>query len=169
MKNYYEKWWAKVEPTIDEFVPVVIGSKIENPVIISSNSWMEVDVDNYLGVADAEGGNKGGTWTIQVVKEGKYKLELSRWPFHLNRKLTDLGPQTTIGGFPMSQGIALPINNGCVSLNHKTPIVSHANTSYKAIEIEMYLPKGLNNIQAWFQDKNGKNICGAYYIRFYKL
>jgi arylsulfatase A-like enzyme len=169
MRSYYEDWWKQVEPTIDEFIPVVVGSNMENPVIITSNTWMEVDVDNRDRVANAAGDVRGGVWNIEVKNPGNYRLELSRWPFHFNRQLTALGPSTTIGGLPINQGVALPVSKGCISVNNGDPVVSGAKPSSTKIEIEINLPQGQNTLQAWFKDQNGNDLCGAYYVRFLKL
>ena len=83
MKAFYETWWKGVETGINEFVPVIIGSEKEDPVVFNSNNWEDGAVNTQWKVALAGGAPKGGTCHISVVEGGKYKVELSRWPFHL--------------------------------------------------------------------------------------
>lgn len=170
MKVFYEDWWKKVEPEINKFVPVVIGSEKENPVILNSNNWEDGAVNTQWKVAQAAGDPKGGICHIRVNQEGKYRVELSRWPFHLHLGLTMIGPSTSVGGTKMPTGKAISIEYGCISINNNDPIIARTmpNDSTK-ITIETNLPAGDATIQSWFKDKDRRNLCGAYYVRVEKL
>ena len=164
MKDHYEQWWSKLEGGIDELIPVVVGSTVENPVVLTSNNWMGVDVDNRVRIAEAAGAPHGGTFLLDVAQSGKYLIKLSRWPFHLNRLLTIAGPEQAIGGTKLIPGKALPIFKGSVVLNKENPLMMNARQDANFIELEMSLTKGRNTLQAWFSDQNGKDLCGAYYV-----
>lgn len=171
MSNFYNQWWENVAPGIDQFVPLVIGSEKENPVVFTSDSWANGDyVNTQWKVALAKGPSQGGEWHIYAEKGGEYLLELSRWPFHLNRSLVAFGPDTAVGGAKIRRGKRLPVEFGCVSLNGNKPIVMEKSGRHaKNIKIKMHIPKGDNTLQAWFKNQNKKNICGAYYVRIKKL
>ncbi len=169
MKAFYENWWKGVEPGINKIIPVVVGSEKENPVIFNSNNWVDGAVNTQWKVAQAAGNPKGGTCHIHVAESGKYKIELSRWPFHLQRSLTSAGPKTSVGGAEIRPGKAVPVHSGCVSLNNNNPVVTEGKPGATAITIEMELPAGDNTFQAWFKNKDGKDLCGAYYVRMEKL
>src|SRR5690606_35325116 len=104
METYYEAWWAGVAPGIDEFVPLIVGSEEEDSVILSCGFWEGGDVNTQWAVANGAGGETGGQWHIDVVKQGTYLLELSRWPFHLERQLSQNGPSESIGGTALRTG-----------------------------------------------------------------
>ncbi len=169
MKAFYEKWWQGVEPGINEFVPVVVGSEKENPVIINSDNWEDGAVNTQWKVALAGGAPRGGISHIHVVQEGKYTVELSRWPFHLHRDLTTTGIPTSVGGTKIRTGKAVPIEFGCISINKSNPVIAGRITDDPTkITFEMNLPQGDNTIQAWFKDTDRKDLCGAYYVRIEK-
>ena len=166
LRAFYEKWWAGVEPGINKFVPLIIGAKEENPTILSSGFWEGGDANTQWTVAQgAGGGPKGGVWHVEVLKEGKYKLELSRWPFHLGRGMRVTGPDKTVGGGKLREGKAFPIMFGCVSLNNNAPVIVEAEPGAKSVIIEMGLKQGENIIQAFFKNKDRVDLCGAYYVR----
>jgi len=167
MRAFYENWWANVEP---EIIPVIIGSEKENPVFLNSDNWVDGAVNTQWKVAQAGGNPQGGTSYIQVAKDGKYKIELSRWPFHLQRNLVLPGPSTAVGGTLLRTGKAVPVEYGCFSINGSEPFVVEKN-SPNAVKIsyETYLKSGDITFRGWFKDKNKKNLCGAYYIKMEKL
>ena len=169
MRSFYEDWWKKIEPGINQFVPVVIGSPKENPVIFNSNNWVDGAVNTQWKVAQAGGDPKGGISHLHIAENGKYKIELSRWPFHLQRSLTSVGPKTSVGGAEIRSGKSVPIHFGCVSLNNSNPVLSESKVGATAISFEMEIRAGDNTFQAWFKNKEGKDICGAYYVKVERL
>jgi arylsulfatase len=170
MKKYYEQWWTKLEPTIFEFVPVVIGSPNENPVTITSNSWAGAGgINTQWGVAQAAGNPRGGLWHLLATENGTYQLELSRWPFHIDRELTLAGPATAVGGTKLREGKKLAIAAGALSMDNGDVLTFASKPGDTKISMEMQLAKGRHELKAWFVDKNGKELCGAYYVRIRKL
>ena len=190
MQAYYEEWWKDIEPTVEQMVPVVIDLEHENPTIVTSNTWTEVDVDNAWKVAAAMGDKKGGVWNLDVKKTGNYKIQLSRWPFHLDIPLTDAGPTHTVGGTLIFQKVeygyskdelivlpnggqlkptvALPIDNASMLVNgQEVKAVSVPNAH--SIDFELELKEGLQKLQAWFEDIDGRPLCGAYYMKVSNL
>lgn len=170
MQAFYEDWWKGVETGINEIIPIVVGSEMENPVIFNSANWVDGAVNTQWKVAQAGGNPKGGTSYIQIAIDGKYKIELSRWPFHLQRNLVLPGPSTAVGGTLLHTGNAVPAVYGCFSINGGEPVVVEKN-SPNAVKIsyETYLKSGDITFQGWFKDKSGINLCGAYYIKMERL
>ena len=171
MQGFYEKWWSTTQSEVNTFVPLIIGAEQEKQVILTSDFWADsAYVNTQWKVAQAGGPSKGGVWHIEVAAGGKYKLELSRWPFHLERNLTDVGPDTSIGGTKLRTGKALNIEFGCISLNNREPVVMRkSDGKANKIVIDMILPKGKHSLRAWFKDASGLNVCGAYYLRVKKV
>jgi len=169
MKAFYKKWWSQVEPGIDQFVPVIVGSENENPVILDSHNWVEGAINGQRGIARALGPSNGGDIHIHVAQEGRYRIELSRWPFHLNRGLRTIGPETTIGGTQIETGKAMPVEFGCLSIDGKEPLISKRRDNETAVTMEIELSAGRKTIRAWFKDLNEKDLCGAYYLKMLRL
>jgi len=80
MRDHYERWWAGVEPGVNNFVPTHIGSAAENPVALCCSEWQDVRCDGKESVRNAAGGPRGGPWNILVERDGTYDIELRRWP-----------------------------------------------------------------------------------------
>jgi hypothetical protein len=169
MKAYYENWWKGVSVEMDNLIPLWVGSSKENPIMLTSNNWMGVDVDNRTVVANAAGTPRGGEMKIEVQEGGSYLVELSRWPFHLNRKLNIAGPEKTFAETQLVTGKALPIAFGCFSLNSSVPMIAKSSADDTKIGFEVKLEKGKNTIQSWFRDITGNDLKGAYYVRLQKM
>lgn len=170
MKDYYDAWWAKLEPVVFDYVPVIIGNEKENPVLLSSNGWAGAGgINTQWGVAQNAGTAQGGTWHLQAEADGVYRLELSRWPPHIKRALTSIGPDAAVGGTWIRSGKAVPIVYGCASLNNNDPVVVKAEPRAEKIIIEMKIKKGANQLNAWFRDAEGKDNCAAYYVTVEKI
>jgi arylsulfatase A-like enzyme len=169
IKNHYEKWWSELAPDRNELVPIVVGSDQENPVILNSGNWLDDNVNTQWKVATGGGLENGGKSYINVVKAGTYRIELSRWPFHLNRKLNSRGPEFSVGGKSINQGKALDITYGCMSIGSEEIKIQKAEHNLNLVAFQIELEKGETNFNGWFMDSNKSNLCGAYYVRFTKL
>ena len=168
MKSFYESWWSTVYKEGAAYIPLVIGSGQANPVILTSADWIGSGPNTQWNVAIGND-DVNGYWVIDAKVGGKYKIELSRWPFHINRKLTAVGPSVAVGGTSIRSGKALPIDVGCISLNNGNPIEMKSALNATQIAIETDIPTGLNTLKAFFNDINGQYICGAYYVRIEKI
>src|SRR5690606_17025713 len=82
MRDFYENWWREVEGQ-QSYVPLILGNG-QNSVVLTSDFWSGPSVNTQWKVAQGDGDPRGGVWNIKVKSEGKYLIELSRWPFHLN-------------------------------------------------------------------------------------
>ena len=168
MRAFYEDWWSGVEKRVYEYQPILVGTEQENPVILSPNYWAGVDVDNHHRVSAAEGGPQGGPFHLRVTRRGLYRIELRRWPFHTEEPLGSPGPKQTVAGRSLlnvtTNRKALPIHGAVLRIGtHEM----RAKTSPDAIGVpfEMELPEGDTQLQAWFQDSEGNDLCGAFYVK----
>jgi arylsulfatase A-like enzyme len=169
MRDHYEKWWSVTYPEANNIVPVIVGSDKEETVLITCSEWLTESVNTQWAVAQGLGSPKGGAWKLFAEKKGKYRVELSRWPFHLNRALTAIGPATAVGGTALQQGKSLPIDAGTISLNNVVLETVKSTPDATKISMEINMEAGENTLQAWFKDKDGKDICGAYFANIIKL
>jgi arylsulfatase A-like enzyme len=169
MKTFYEDWWSKLEPGISTPIPMLIGTSAQNPVMLTSIDWWEVDVDNINFVSNAVGGPRGGVWNVQVESGGKYRVELRRWPFHTNKPIDSEGPRATINGRALTQQVKrIPAHEAVMSVNGTEQRVSVKPEAVGAT-FDVSLPKGSGKLQGWFRDADGKDLCGAYYALITKL
>lgn len=167
MQDFYENWWSGVKDRVYEYQPLMVGTEAENPVIFSPNYWAGVDVDNHHRVSAAEGGPRGGVFHVKVMRPGTYRIELRRWPFHTGEPLGSAGPKQTVAGRSLEEVIAdrrsLPIAGAVLRVGQRE---LQATTSPESLGVtfEISLQEGETELQGWFRDREGKDLCGAFYV-----
>ncbi|MCY2976620.1 MAG: arylsulfatase [Planctomycetota bacterium] len=158
MRTHYEEWWAGIEPHLGDFVPMTIGADQENPVGLTSSDWQDVYADNSGHIRNGAGGPRGGPWNVDVEREGEYEIRLRRWPFDLN---------TPLDGNVTPLGKVLPIAAASLKIGSIEKQVKTALGSQEAVFV-LNLPAGRTQLQAWFQDAKGDDLCGAYFASVYR-
>lgn len=169
MKAYYDTWWTTVDtPPVNQQIPLFIGTTQENPVTLTSADWVGNGPNSQWTIANGQD-DPNGYWVIDAKAGGKYSIELSRWPFHINRMLTETGPPFSAGGTSIREGTALNIKYGYVKINNNEPVKVQATANAKKIVFEVNIPAGINTLKTYFTDADDKYICGAYYTRIEKI
>jgi arylsulfatase A-like enzyme len=163
MRAHYDAWWDSVEPGLKEFCPIGIGSKAENPTVLSSSDWEEVYADNPGHVSTAAGGPRGGPWNVQVEATGDYEVALFRW--HPNLKLplsAAREPQKmTAGELPPGEG--LPIAGARLAVAGRE-LKADAPPGAASATFRVSLKSGTRgHLHGWFVDSSGQDLCGAFY------
>lgn len=143
------------EPQLGDFVTLDIGAEQENPVELTSADWQDVYADNSRHIRDAVGGPRGGPWNVHVVRAGDYEIRVRRWPFDL---------AAALDGNITPPGRALPIAAAKLKIAGLEPRVKTAPGGQEAA-FTVRLPVGRTRLHAWFQDAEGRDLCGAYFAR----
>lgn len=169
MRDHYEGWWARVEPTLRDFCPISIGSARENPVALSCSDWQEVYCDNVSSVLSGAGGPRGGPWNVLVERDGEYEIALRRWPAGRALPLDAACPprQMTVAELPA--GKALPIAGARLSVAGQE-LSGKTGAGDQAAVFRVRLHRGSKTqLHGWFQDAAGSDLCGAYYAYVHRL
>ena len=166
LRDYYERWWQGLEPTLSEFVPISIGARQQPVVELTSGDWEGIYADNSGYVREAVGGPTGGHWNIQVEEAGSYAFTLRRWP---ERAQVALGekyepsprspankPNLKTVGFPTIAGARIEISGAAVSAT--------ADPKATSVTVTANLPAGRTKLKAWFVDGDGHGLCGAFFV-----
>jgi arylsulfatase len=166
MREYYEKWWAAVEPMVNEFVPISIGAKQQPVVELTSGDWEGIYADNTGYVREAVGGPTGGHWHIHVEQAGEYELTLRRWPeqtgaalgekYEPSAKSPSNRPRVNTVGFPTIAQAKVEIAG--------VKAETKADAAATGATLAMRLPAGRTTLKAWFADAQGKDLCGAFFV-----
>jgi hypothetical protein len=184
MRRHYESWWTRVEPGLEEFESIVVGSEQENPTRLSSLDWLAdklvpaalpFDI-RQLGVPVVEGSLPlgrpmplmNGPWNIQIARPGTYRIMLRRWPEEADAAITAPLPayQGVDGVYP--PGKALPaararLRVGVVDLSK--PIAA----GDKAAVFTTDLPAGPAELKTWFYNVDGDELCGAFFVQVERM
>jgi arylsulfatase A-like enzyme len=166
LRGYYEGWWRGVEPLVNDFVPISLGSPRQPVVELTSGDWEGIYADNSGYVREAAGGPNGGHWNVLVETPGTYELTLRRWP---ERAGVPLGakyepsprspankPNLKTVGFP-----AIAQARVTVAGVNATEAADPKATS---VTLVAALPAGRTRLKAWFADAAGGDLCGAFFV-----
>jgi arylsulfatase len=154
LRAHYEKWWEKLEPAIQEYVPLTLGSPNEPSVRLTSSDWQDIYSDNAGHVRNAVGGPRGGWWNVLIDRDGQYEIALRRWPHEIDTALT---------GTPDPKGKAMPIAAAKLLVAGREFAAKSPGKDAREVVLTGRLPKGKTTLRAWFQDADGNDLCGAFY------
>ncbi|HEX4146382.1 MAG TPA: arylsulfatase [Pirellulales bacterium] len=162
MRDHYNAWWAGVEPNLQDFSPLSIGAKQENPVRLSAVDWANVYCDNVFQVRT--GANNSGAWHILVEQEGTYEVALRRWPVEADAAICAPVPEFKAVDGTLPAGVALPVVKARLKIGDLFDATKPVGPDDKEVTFVVPLAAGLKvPLQTWFLDADGKQLCGAYY------
>lgn len=167
LRDYYDQWWAGLEPTLSDFVPISIGSAQQPLVELNSGDWEGIYADNTGFVREAVGGPTGGHWHIQVEQPGTYEFILRRWPeqtgaalgaaYPPSPKSPSNKPKIVTRSFPQ-------ITHGRLQIaGHDLTVDADAAATHCTLTIELKEP-GRTTLRAWFTNEAGEGQCGAFFV-----
>jgi arylsulfatase A-like enzyme len=161
MRAHYEKWWADVSPRMNAFSPLLVGSKAEDPVLLSACDWQDVFIDQSRQVRLGE--RKNGAWDIEVDRAGDYELTLRRWPAEARLPIRAAAPAFlgVDGRYPA--GVALPIARARLSVGARES-TQPVGPEDAEVTFRRTLAAVPARVQTGFADAQGNDLCGAYYV-----
>lgn len=157
----YERWWREVLARSGEYVRIGLGSSAENPVRLTAHDWHGEGAEavwNQRGIRQAPAVN--GFWAVQVVRAGKYRIELRRWPIELDLPLNapyknpDANRETELGR-------AIDCVRARIAIGGVERSVAVASQD-KAAAFEVTLSPGPAELHTWLEDRDGAKR-GAYF------
>ncbi|MDB6028899.1 MAG: N-acetylgalactosamine-4-sulfatase, partial [Verrucomicrobiales bacterium] len=160
MRKHYKGWWAGVAPRVNEFEAIHIGSDHENPTMLTPCDWRDVFLDQQAQVRRDQ---KNGVWTLFVERAGDYELELRRWPIEADLAITAAAPEFKGVDGVYRRGEAFPVTEAriqCGKIDERKAVAANE----KAISFNASLKAGRMDLQTWFYNADGKELCGAYYV-----
>jgi arylsulfatase A-like enzyme len=161
MQAHYERWWSGVEPRMNEFGAIVIGGDAENPSQLSPADWQDVFLDQ--GAQIRRGLRANGAWNVVVDRNGEYEIELRRWPREADAPLSAELPPTKFADGLSAPGTALPITKARLQIADFDESRRTA-AGDKAVTFVATLKAGRTQLQTYYYDEEGNELCGAYYV-----
>jgi arylsulfatase len=161
MRAHYDAWWSAVEPRVNEFSRIHVGSLEEPLTKLTPCDWQDVFLDTQGQIR--RGPNKNAPWGIFVEQGGLYEFALRRWPFEADAAIDAGVPeyQGVDGNYRL--GTALPIK-GARLVVASQECTSTVAAGQKVTAFEVRLERGPAEVQTWFTDAAGQELCGAYYV-----
>lgn len=165
MQAHYAGWWDGVSPHLDDMERMIIGHKAEPESLLSPCEWRDVFFDQ--GEQVRRGDRKNGVWHAEVACEGFYEFELRRWPREREAALTAGLPAVTLTDGELSAGRPLPIAAArlrVTAVDETFDETFNVSATDRAVTFRLPLAAGPIDLQSWFLDENGRELCGAYYV-----
>ena len=161
LRDYYERWWQEIEPTVRDYNPIHLGSAREKVVCLSSQDWAAYNTSNASDIR--QGVNRNGAWHVEVERQGQYEIALRRWPVEADAPIAAAIPAYRGALGEYEAGKALPIAKARLRVGpvDRTKAVKAGD---KAAEFTLDLPQGRVELQTWFYEATGGELCGAYYV-----
>jgi hypothetical protein len=125
------------------------------------------------GYCDNEGGLKASKgfkakWHVDVIQPGRYRIELSRWPFESGKALTEgvyvNPPARTDGSSEWKTWFARPIAKASLEIGGVTEKKTTQPDDKTAV-FEVSLKAGKHRLKTLFYDAEGSELCSANYVR----
>ncbi|HUW18839.1 MAG TPA: arylsulfatase [Sedimentisphaerales bacterium] len=156
LRQAYEEWWADVSKRFDEYCEIIIGSDKENPSKITSHDWHSDKPWNQTMILWGE--KRNSFWAVEVARDGEYEFSLRRWPEEVNAPIRG----AITGGEAIDAATA---RLRIADFDRTTAVAEDA----AAVTFKAKLKAGKTRMETWFYDKNGQELCGAYYVYVNRL
>ncbi|MEZ5400928.1 MAG: arylsulfatase [Bryobacteraceae bacterium] len=157
----YDRWWQDVSVHAGEPVRISLGHPAANPVRLTCHDWHGEGSNvtwNQHGIRLAPVAN--GYWAVDVVRAGRYRIELRRWPqevdLPINAPYKDPAPNRE-----SAPGKAIRAVKARLSIAGVEQAKDVAATD-KAAVFDVELPKGPAELHTWLIEDNGAER-GAYF------
>lgn len=169
LQAHYAQWWETVKPVVSIYSRIGIGGE-ENPSRLSCFEWTKksttaVNVTTQGCVVN--GSEINGSWMLDVVESGTYRVELLRYPKEAETAMTAAFPETQreYRKFPACK--ALPIAEARLQVGDFDESI-RVNPADKAAIFEVKLSVGETEMKTWLLDASGNELCGAFYVEVEK-
>ncbi len=169
LRDFYDSWWAELEPTFDQDARIYLGHEADNPTTLTSHDWITTGNPpwNQSQIRDARtGAGRTGHWNVHVAHEGDYEFRLRRWPAEADTPITaGLDPGAPVPGEPAfrtTPGKALAIVQAKLEIAGQEVEKSVAPGAKEAV-FNLKLSPGPATVTARFITGDGQ-AYGAYYV-----
>jgi arylsulfatase B len=169
LKDFYEDWWSELLPTFENATAIHLGDERENPSRLTSHDWITTKStpwnQGHVRAAMNGPGNTG-YWNVNVVREGRYRFQLRRWPREVDRSIhASLPPGDAVPGakaYRTTPGKAIQPTKAVVQIGpHKaTKLVSSED---REVSVELDLEAGKYRLSTLFVTEDGEQY-GAYFV-----
>ena len=166
MRAHYDEWWDELMPSANEYQPIVVGARAENPARLSAADWNGVYCDNPRCVRGAQ--RLSGPWKIRVERPGRYRISLRRWPQESGLALRDPAPPLHGRYGDLIAGKALPIAEARLGVG-AAEWTREVKPLEREVVFEANLEPGEMQLQSWFLDEGGQLLAGAYYVEIQRV
>ena len=145
----YDGWWDSLKPAFADPVRIHLGSPAEPRAQLHPHDWHVTDQSQSAWHQNhVRSGHLGnGYWEVNIGQQARYRIELRRWPDHLNQSIEATAARIQFGEQELRKSVA-------------------EDATHVAFELEV--PEGPARLQTWLTLANGKQR-GAFFVYVTKL
>ena len=168
MRDFYDEWWAELEPTFSQTTEIYLGHPKANSVRLTSHDWIADGSTpwNQRAIRNAEKRpSNTGFWAVKVIESGEYEVELRRWPREIDHPISaGLPAGDAVPGqdaFRSAPGKAFPAVEATLKLGGQSMSKRIAEGD-SSVTFQLQLEPGNDELWAKFVDAAGQEM-GAFY------
>ncbi len=168
LTDFYDAWWAELEPTFADETPIYLGHPAENPATLTAHDWITTGLTpwNQRYIRDAmHGPANTGFWNVKVHEAGDYTIRMRRWPAELDRPLTAGVPAGQdvpgVKAYRTAPGKAIELVKAKLRIGDHVAESAVLPNATEAV-FHVRLSAGKTRLHASFETEAGE-IYGAYY------
>lgn len=168
LRNFYDGWWADLEPSFKIPAHIILGNPAENPSILTCHDWITDGSTPWNQSHVRAGLDKEGTqgfWHVYVEKAGEYEIELRRWPREadtaISAPLPAGAPVPGAKAFRETPGRGINVVKASVEIG-KAKAETNVPTGAKSVTLKVNLTEGAHEFWTTFETAEGGTL-GAYY------
>lgn len=181
MRDFYDKWWAELEPSFKETTEIYLGHP-EHPVVsLTAHDWIQEVYPpwNQQGIRAADMKHPKtdkliheGHWAVKAITDGKYRISLRRWPFESGIAINaSLPAGANVPGaskaFRCQPGNGIGATKATLRIDGKDLETLDLAEDAAEISFTTELTKGSHQLAPYFHVKDGE--LGAYYTIVTKI
>ncbi|MXX51214.1 MAG: arylsulfatase [Chloroflexi bacterium] len=150
LRSDYEAWWQSLQNVFASTIAVPVGTRHENPVLLSARDWHPTSgrVPWLQAALDDPAYDSNGWWLVDISRAGSYRIELRAHPREADRAMQASTARLQVG----EKTIEKPVLVGDT-----------------AVAFRLDLPIGEVKLQTWLTDAAGGRERGTYYVYAEKL
>jgi arylsulfatase B len=174
LTDFYDAWWAELEPTFANATAIYLGHAADNPARLTSHDWITTGSTpwNQQHIRKAMTGKANtGFWNVKVTQPGEYEIRLRRWPEEadtaIDAALPPGPPVPGVAAFRTAPGKAIKPLKATVKIG-SVSATSTVPAGAKEVKFKLQLDAGKTQMSALFETADGETY-GAYYAYVTKI
>ncbi|MEM6698512.1 MAG: hypothetical protein AAF599_08950, partial [Bacteroidota bacterium] len=159
-----ETWWEGLQKDIAQENRIIIGSKEENPTLLTAHDWRTTQSPPWYQQHIRAGKVDNAHWYLEVAQAGDYRIRLYRWPPELAQAMDETVAQgdKIDGGSPFKEGVSLEVVASKIMVQDQM-FSSDEILADRYFEFTIPLKEEVISFQTFLTDKEGVER-GAYYV-----
>ena len=177
MREFYEDWWAELEPTFAKTTEIHLGAPGQDKVSLTCHDWIgpgpppwnqsQVRRAGGLKPKAMESARHQHHWAVKVVTPGSYAISLRRWPEEADQPIRAALPagENVPGAsraYRANAGVAIPAVGAVLRIDDKEIARLPVGEDEREVTFTTALTTGSHRLAPFFLTAEGGEI-GAYY------